>query len=369
MSDVVITAKIGGRQLRLSTPKQWRAAIANQDIGRDSAIRYEPGLGRQADMLAGECPELIPLFDEILGPIAGEAGPASVPLPPPSALPEPAPVASPSVPSAQPSDFPADLPAKVQSIGVDPSESDDEIGEKRVPETSEPEWSSSPTGEGTGAKVVLTIIALVLLLAIVRCSTDGSSSPTPVATEAVASEATSEAPVDDPSTWQTMYGVSPLNVRSEPNGTAKLVASLPRSTELVGVIVQGGRDNSTNWFLIKKGPHTGRYVSAVNLSDSAPPDIDASTAGDYYVLYDEAPLVSPNSSSTTISDPKQKFRANQKVKTNGTIGAYAEVGLNRGGVGYLPTADLSTTKPESTESTADEGDGEEDPISHPNTGL
>ena len=67
MSDAVIIAKIGGRQRRLSTPKQWRAAIANHDITRVTPITYEPGPGRQADMLAGACPDLVPLFVEILG--------------------------------------------------------------------------------------------------------------------------------------------------------------------------------------------------------------------------------------------------------------------------------------------------------------
>ncbi len=323
-------------------------------------------------MLAGQCPELIPLFDDILGPVPGKTAPAPEPLPS-TASPTVGPRVSrpkppPPKPSAQLTAVSADPSAAERAAGVEPSEFEDEIGEDPVPAASELDWSPSPTSGGTGAKVVFTIIALALLIAVVRCSTDSSSSPAAVATEAPVSEATSEAPVDDPSTWQTMYGVSSLNVRSEPSGTAKLIASIPRSTELVGVIVQGGRDNSTNWFLIKRGPHTGRYVSAVNLSVSAPPDIDASTAGDYYVLYDEAPLVSPNSSSTTINDPKQKFRINQKVKTNGTIGSYTEIGLNSGGVGYLPTDDLTSTKPGSID-TEDEGDGEEDPINDPNTSL
>ena len=349
MSDAVIIAKIGGRQRRLSTPKQWRAAIANHDITRVTPITYEPGPGRQADMLAGACPDLVPLFVEILGsrdiPVLSSIDEAEVVA---IATEEPnqtdgMDVADHPVISSQPDPVaePEVEPVAVFTDDAEDRSADQDIAYEPPPSTA----SDMPVG-----RVIFAIFLTLLLIgAIAKCA-GKSSSDSAISSSgqnATSSMAASDAAAnqDDPATWQTMYGANPLNVRIAPSGSSRLIATLPRSTELTGVIVPGGNDATTNWFLIKRGPQTGRYVSAVNLSSNAPPDIDAQSAGDYYVISDAAPLTSPADDSATIDDAKQKFHAGQKVKTNGTIGTWAEVGLNQGGVGYLPTSNLSITKP------------------------
>jgi hypothetical protein len=186
---------------------------------------------------------------------------------------------------------------------------------------------------------VFGVVALILI-ALGRCTVTSNE----VASAPPEKTAAPEVSYDDPATWQTMYSVGPFNLRSAATINSKLVANLPRGTELVGTIVPGEEDVVANWFLIKKGPHTGRYASTVNLGSAAPPSIDASTAGEYFVVSDVMPLVSPDASSSAISNTKQKFVAGQQVKTNGTIGDYAEVGLKLGGVGYMLSSNLSTTQ-------------------------
>ena len=367
MGDAAIIAKVGGRQRRLSTPKQWRAAIANDDIARDTPITYEPGSGQQTEMLAGGCPDLIPLFAEILGP--GDTAlaphseqPASDELAAedaylaldPAALssPEAAPQADPEATyDYQPEDEPKDEPETEFEDDVVFSGDETGAAQQSIPATN--------SNAGLGKVIFGIFLTLLLVGLLAKCADNGATSTNAdVVQLPSASMAASDAAanIDDPSTWQTMYGVNPLNIRISPSGTSRLITTLPRATELTGVIVPGGNDKATNWFLIKQGPQTGRYVSAVNLSSTAPPEIDATSAGDYYVIDDADPLMTAAEGSSTIDDSKQKFHAGQKVKTNGTIGSYAEVGLNQGGVGYLPVSNLSTTKPLPLDGTGEGGD-------------
>lgn len=64
-----ITASIGGKQRRLTLEKQWRRAIEKSEIDRSTAVHYEAGPGLGQMKAAGDCPELIALFDEIKGPL------------------------------------------------------------------------------------------------------------------------------------------------------------------------------------------------------------------------------------------------------------------------------------------------------------
>lgn len=77
-----ITASIGGKQRRLTLARQWRRAIENGELDRTTPVHYEPGPGRGSMIEAGGCPELMPLFDEIKGPL-----PQPKPAVEPAALP------------------------------------------------------------------------------------------------------------------------------------------------------------------------------------------------------------------------------------------------------------------------------------------
>ncbi len=86
---------------RLSTPKQWRAAITNGELERDTPVTYEaPGKG-PVETVAGDCPELAPLFDSIVGP-------AAAPVAKPAAE-------SPKTTPAQPKPVPATPAARSES--------------------------------------------------------------------------------------------------------------------------------------------------------------------------------------------------------------------------------------------------------------
>lgn len=218
---------------------------------------------------------------------------------------------------------------------------------------SEPEQTTEAGNTKLGC-LILAAAGAAILFGISKCSSGKSDEAASAASNATASTTSGQAS-EDPSTWQTFYSVGAFNLRSVASVQGKLVANLPRATELVGVVVPGTDDPSTNWLLIKRGPYSGRYVSVVNLSSSAPPDLDASYAGEYYVLSDTMPLIAPESSSGPLSDERQKVKFGQRIKVNGTIGSYAEIGLNRGGVGYVEFSNLSSSPPEEVTAAGDGG--------------
>jgi len=145
--NVVITATIGGRRLRLATPKQWRAAIANNDITRNMQVDYESEPGSKSTRAAGDIPELDAFFEELHGP-------REVALPP---LPPPPP------PRPQRSMAPAKTPVADQVDDPD----------KRV----EFEYSASSGYSDSKSKIIGAGFITVLLAALVIWSFDNEISP------------------------------------------------------------------------------------------------------------------------------------------------------------------------------------------------
>lgn len=64
-----ITGLIGGKQRRLTLGKQWRRAIANRELRRDTLVDLEAGPGDNRMCLAGDIFELQHIFDELLGAV------------------------------------------------------------------------------------------------------------------------------------------------------------------------------------------------------------------------------------------------------------------------------------------------------------
>lgn len=92
--NIIITATVGGRRRRLATRKQWRTAIANNDITRDTQVDYEPGPGSKSTIAAGDIPELDAFFEELHGPREVTPPPPPPPPPPSVALTSPRPPTS-----------------------------------------------------------------------------------------------------------------------------------------------------------------------------------------------------------------------------------------------------------------------------------
>lgn len=78
-----ITASIGGKQRRLTLERQWRRAITNGDLQRETPVHLQLSEEEGRMCSAQDCPQLALLFDELKGPLEPE------PAAEPEAAPEP----------------------------------------------------------------------------------------------------------------------------------------------------------------------------------------------------------------------------------------------------------------------------------------
>lgn len=86
-----ITASIGGKQRRLTIHRQWRRAILNGDLHRDTPIHLQVDEDEGKMCSAQDSPELAQLIDELNGPLEPEHKVAAEAQPETKAPPDPAP--------------------------------------------------------------------------------------------------------------------------------------------------------------------------------------------------------------------------------------------------------------------------------------
>ncbi len=307
----IITAKIGSRQRRLSTPKQWRVAIANNDLTRETQIEYQLGL-RKAEMLAGACPELQPLFDELLGPLAA-APPPPPPSPPPQATEPPVEGLEANAAEKEPDALEdAPEPDELAEPDLEPAPPRRQIADPR-PERKRSDgfWTTKTLG-----------IAAVAGIALVIILSSGNDSESPAA-EPVAPASTMAAPVEVQST--RFYTRRSLQVHAQPFDSAPTLRPLGRGEEVFGVY-----DTTARWIRLTAG--SGGFVPSSALQDNPPPPLDGTTADDYFAL-EPAPILS----APTYGSPELgTLAAGTKVSVFGSVNnEFAEYALDDGSIGYV----------------------------------
>jgi hypothetical protein len=312
MSDTgaipIITARIGDRQRRLSTPKQWRLAIHNGDLTRESPIQYELGL-RQEEMLAGDCPELTALFDELLGPV--QSVPTISPPPPP---PPPAPPPTPSSEISTEPDDEADDEEEFEQEQVASDQDEDQPEQAYNPVT-----PSVSEGFWTPKTIGIAVIAVFAILVWASRSTSNSGPPADPSTE----QAASAAPAEEQGS--RFYTRRTMQISASPHDGAPSAGKLGRGQEVFGVY-----DSTAGWVRLTGG--SSGYVPASALQDSAPPPLDGTAADDYFAL-EPAPILSaPTYGSTELGT----LAAGAKVSVFGTVNnEFAEYAMDDGSIGYV----------------------------------
>lgn len=299
----IITARIGDRQRRLSTPKQWRLAIHNGDLTRESIIQYELGL-RHEEMVAGDCTELTELFDELLGPV--ESAPPAPPPPPPPPTPT-------STNPVEPDDE------------VESDEQPEEPAEPEIDEVEQEQQSRAlppvPVNQGFWNPVTIGI-AVVLAFAVlfwISRGSDTSTTPPDPSTE----QAASVAPVEEQGT--RFYTRLALQIYSSPFEGAPSVGNLGRGQEIYGVY-----DKTAGWVRLTGG--ASGYVPSSALQESAPPPLDGTTADDYFALESTQILSAPTYGSPEFGT----LATGTKVVVLGTVNKeFAEFARDDGSIGYV----------------------------------
>lgn len=328
----VIVAKVGGKQRRLATPRQWRAAIANGEIARDTEIVFEQSRSRLAAMPAGDCPELIALFDEILGPVA-------IASPPPPVALEPPPVHVP------PEDRVSTVPvAPVRQVALDveiesatsperehtntseagdalPSSNLEAIEENPIDDQG---GSGKPGGkEGLLVGGFLAFALVSVLIAVNIGNSSGTEHESPPVDDAAIEGAAEEAAVTGSDRYYT-YLATP--VRMQPSDDSPELRSLARGQEISGMAA-----SVPGWIQVDGGG----YVRADMVQGSPPPSLDASTADDYFTVEKTAIHAGPGYDTAEIGS----LDSQEKIAVLGTVnGDFAEVDRDGSAVGYVPWA-------------------------------
>lgn len=298
----IITAKIGDRQRRLSTAKQWRIAIVNRDLKRETPIQYELGL-RQEEMLAGACPELMPLFDEVLGPVA-------VAPPPPPSPPPPTPPVEPEVAADEADD-----------LEPEPEEPEPEA-DYVYRQPNDPAPARQPdSGFWTPKALGLAAVAGIGLLLLMSGQDDRAVTAPDPAIEQAAAAAAAPAEVRG-SRFFTRRSVL---VYASPLESAPTLRVLGRGDEVLGVF-----DSTASW--VRLTERSGGFVPSNALQDNPPPPLDGTTADDYFAL-ESAPILS----APTYGSPEVgSLATGSKISVFGTVNdEFAEYALDDGSIGYV----------------------------------
>jgi hypothetical protein len=133
---------------------------------------------------------------------------------------------------------------------------------------------------------------------------------------------------------QTLYVTRPAVVRNAPStaGTQQL-AMLERGTAIEGDWVGGAR-NGTKWLKINSGNYSGGYVSGVNLSPQARPNVVRWINADVTVTQQASILQYPAAFDSPVGSvsPGLTVRSAAEVE-----GGWIEIQRKTGGVGYVPS--------------------------------
>lgn len=326
-----------------------RRAIERGLITPDTQVIAYGDNGDRERMRAADHPLLATLLAPATPPV--EAKPEVEPVvdaPPeaaPPEVPEPAPVPPPPAPTPEP---PRRQP---------------------VPPVSEIEPQPvqvEPGPPGVSLWWIAAGIVVILFVIWVSSGPDTSAPSTAIADDnATAEVEASPTPEASPETVVTLYATREIAVRAQPSASSAQLVLLPRATAFTGVLVPSTSGAQYQWLRITEGPHTGSFVSAANLFEDAPPEIDTSAAGDAYLTQDYVALSRPDTEAPARTEAAWRLRNGQQVTLVGTVQpdvfgpVWAEIMLPRmAGVGYVPLDMLNRTPPESGETDAVQtGDG------------
>lgn len=229
----VIIAKVAGRQRRLVTSKQWRAAITGLEISRETEVLYDNGKGQQVALPAEECPELAAIFDELIGP-------KQVMSPPPArALAPPPPSSPPPPPSSPPPLSAKEFEVLESSKGATPQLV------YASPEVQHSGSSVSPVA------IVTLAIAMLLAIFVFIWGSDRYG--------------------DEDAQTVTVYVSGRANVRDQPSAEGSIILDTYNAgTQLSGSWVSGVSDVKERW-LEFEADGQNRYIWDGNLSVAASP--------------------------------------------------------------------------------------------------
>lgn len=145
---------------------------------------------------------------------------------------------------------------------------------------------------------------------IVNNSTDGAATVTGMQTE--------------------KYTIADANVRTRPTATGtSIVIKLPRGAKVSGAM-QIVEDGTSRWFKLAGGG----FISAVNLADIAPPPLAMMLGdADWYSPGEIQIRALPDDNSAVIETVQP---GTHLVVAGITQNNFAEMKLNKGGVGYVP---------------------------------
>ncbi|MEY4953712.1 MAG: hypothetical protein RL299_2136, partial [Pseudomonadota bacterium] len=297
-----ISYELNGFPEFLRSEAACKKAVERGLLNADTPVVAYGDNGLRERMLASEHPLLAPLFakDE---PAVAVAAPEPAPVSPAPA-PTTAVPATPADPKA-PAPPPAP-PAGEKSKPVKPAPNKDEA--LPVP----------PRPPGGGSKVGWVISGVLLLLvAISRCDM-GPKTDDAVADSAVASDAAADAAQE---ITETFYAVRELAVRSGPSAGSARITLLPREAVLTGVQVPSQSEAGYFWLRLTDGQYAGNYVSMVNLSTTARPQLNTAKAGFWYTTEALVPLEAPDDSAKPKSDSAWNLAAGTRVEVGGVTGA------------------------------------------------
>lgn len=354
-----ISYEVDGFPQFIRSENAARKAVERGLITADTQVIAYGDNGDRERMRAGDHPLLAALFAPAASPV--EAKPVVDPV-----------VEAPSNDASPEVQDPA--PAQV----VDPPPPPPPPRLQSPPPVIEPQpVEVKPGPTGMSLWWVGAAVAVILLLVWVNSGSDSSAPPPQIAdgnaTAAVEASPTPEAP---PEEVVIRYATREIAVRAQPSASSAQLALLPRSTAFTGVLVPSLTGAQYQWLRITEGPHTGSFVSAANLFENAPPDLDTSEAGDWYLNQDYVALSRPGEEAPGRTEAAWRLRNAQQVTVVGTVQpeafgpVWAEITLPRqAGVGYAPLDMLNRTPPERGDTDAVEVGDSSIPTADPEPGY
>jgi hypothetical protein len=178
------------------------------------------------------------------------------------------------------------------------------------------------------------VMGLGLLLGFIIWGTrDLWLGPSSAPTKAVA-EQPKDSPPPEPGETAIYYALRTAKLRDKPTTQgSQVLGELKRGQRIEGMM-ETAADGKTQWFKIVG---SGHYVAGINLSDQQPADLQV--AINRTITLDEQTEIraAASDSATTVDTVSSGARVDAVGVTNGWI----EIGLRKGGVGYIRPSDAS----------------------------
>ena len=322
-----------GKATRLTTAALRNRAVAAGDLTPDTRVTLRRPGEADRECLARDAPELLALFPDLQPPPVPPAPPP--PLPPPPALPAAETVA---IAAVEPS--PARRQPPAVPVAVKPRGSSAPRASLPLPPTPLPEppprlpQHTAPVPSPASARdkpakkdspVALIVVGLLLVGAVSMCR-NGQSSPETTAADTSAAAAGDAAAPD-----VTLYATRTVSVRESANRKSRRLREVTRGERLMGITVPDAEGRAP-WLKL----YGGGYVWTANLSEAAPPDLEAAFTEESAVPRATAVSAGPDAQSATL----EVLAAGTRITVVGRLAnGWYEIWrpmASGGGVGYVP---------------------------------